>query len=248
MLFSNATVVSYINRYFEPTWQSVSELPYIDHGESVQKVAAGNVATFICDANGKVLTILPSLYAAEDYLPALEQARLLARFLSDSEPDGRQPFLKWFHKAIAQRSKSNLRFEELSDGRAAIRDSYGAPLPRALTKPKAKQSELAKVDAPPEPHVDWRASLRKSAAQQGQWQNFTHKQHEMYLQPVHTYLADLAGTVRPDEIARHLFKNLLHVQFLDDLCLAKTQPPAEQPQALPSKPKSRAVTMGSGSK
>jgi len=244
VLFSNPAIVSYINHNFEPTWQSVSALPYYDYGESVQKIAAGNVATFICDADGKVQTLLPALYTAEDYLPALEQARLLTRFLARGEPEDRRPFLTWYHKTLAKNIKNAPRFVEEANGRIALQNTYGAPLPRALAQPDMKSSTLAKVEAPPEPTVDWRKSLRTSSTQQHHW----NRQHEMFLVPVHKYLSELAGTVHPDEIARHVFKNILQVSFLDNLCLGGTHSSDAVKQPVPSKSTAHSVTLVSGAK
>ncbi|MCB9936830.1 MAG: hypothetical protein H6823_01175 [Planctomycetaceae bacterium] len=83
MLFSNPTVASYINGNFEPAWQSVRPVPIvnIDFGgdASVTRTLHGNIATYICNAEGHVLDILPGAYEAHTYLSQLKQLDSLYR-------------------------------------------------------------------------------------------------------------------------------------------------------------------------
>ena len=81
MLFSNDKISNYINATFEPAWQSVrkSAIVRIDfgNGKTVTRTLNGNIATYICTADGIVLDIIPGVYDPVKYLERLEQAKLL---------------------------------------------------------------------------------------------------------------------------------------------------------------------------
>ncbi len=66
MLFSNDEIADFINTTFEPTWQSVRPVPLVridfGNGHVVTRTLHGNIATFVCNADGHVLDILPGIY------------------------------------------------------------------------------------------------------------------------------------------------------------------------------------------
>lgn len=89
MLFSNSDVASFINANFEPAWESVRPVPivHVDFGNevAVTRTLHGNVATYVCNAEGNVLDILPGAYDAATYLAQLEQLSLLNRWIAQSD-------------------------------------------------------------------------------------------------------------------------------------------------------------------
>lgn len=89
MLFSNADVASFIHDNFEPAWESVRPVPIVnvDFGNdtSVTRTMHGNIATYVCNAEGNVLDILPGAYDAATYLTQLEQLSLLSRWIAQAD-------------------------------------------------------------------------------------------------------------------------------------------------------------------
>ena len=88
MLFSNEQVAAVINESFESAWQSLRPVPRVTidfgNGTVVKRTLHGNVATYVCTPNGKVLDILPGIYEPETY--ARELARLARQFRQWQQP------------------------------------------------------------------------------------------------------------------------------------------------------------------
>jgi hypothetical protein len=84
VLFSNAEVARFIDTIFEPVWVSVRPAPLvtIDFGNNhkVVRTLQGNVATYVCDAEGFVHDVLPGIYTPGPYR---EQLTLLAALVRD---------------------------------------------------------------------------------------------------------------------------------------------------------------------
>ena len=87
MLFSNHEVARFIDTTFEPVWVSVRPAPLvtIDFGNDrkVVRTLQGNVATYVCDAEGTVHDVLPGIYTPRPYQ---EQLALLAALVKDFAP------------------------------------------------------------------------------------------------------------------------------------------------------------------
>ena len=85
MLFSKPDVADFINRNFEPVWESVRPVPLvrIDFGNSkvITRTLHGNIASYVCAADGQVLDILPGIYTPPAYVERLYQLRLLANYV-----------------------------------------------------------------------------------------------------------------------------------------------------------------------
>ena len=77
MLFSNQEIADFINKNFEPAWESVRPVPRITidfgNGTVVNRTLHGNVATYICDADQIVQDVLPGVYSQTAYLQQLER-------------------------------------------------------------------------------------------------------------------------------------------------------------------------------
>ena len=88
MLFSDNTTAAFLNDEFEPVWESVRPVPTLTidfgNGHEIERTLHGNIASYVCDAAGKVIDILPGLYAPAEYRQRMaELARLHARLRSD---------------------------------------------------------------------------------------------------------------------------------------------------------------------
>ena len=84
MLFSNSEVAQFIDATFEPVWESVRPAPLVTidfgNGHQIVRTLQGNVATYVCDADGMVYDILPGIYTPKPYR---EQLTLLAALVKE---------------------------------------------------------------------------------------------------------------------------------------------------------------------
>jgi hypothetical protein len=82
-LFSSEPVANSINNAFEPVWESVRPVPIVTidfgNGHTITRTLHGNIATYLCDADGTVFDILPGIYDPDAYRKQLEQFALLHR-------------------------------------------------------------------------------------------------------------------------------------------------------------------------
>ncbi len=83
MLFSNPDTAEFINDCFEPCWQSLREVPVITvdfgGGNIVKRTLHGNIATYVCLLDGRVIDVLPGIYSAKEYRARLTDLVSLAR-------------------------------------------------------------------------------------------------------------------------------------------------------------------------
>jgi hypothetical protein len=95
-------VAAFVNRYFEPAWESVRPVPLIridfGNGTVINRTLHGNIATYVCNADGRVLDILPCIYTAKVYVNRLNQLRLLANYMGQAAGDRQEARLKDYHK------------------------------------------------------------------------------------------------------------------------------------------------------
>lgn len=90
MLFSNTKIANHISENFEPVWQSLRPVPKVSidfgGGKVVTRTLHGNVASFICSADGAVLDILPGVYDPDSYLDELKKIeKVVANLPQDKE-------------------------------------------------------------------------------------------------------------------------------------------------------------------
>lgn len=123
MLFSEPTTAKYINTHFEPVWESVRDVPRftLDFGKGcvVHRTLNGNIATYVCTADGTVLDVMPGLYSPSKYQVTLEQFSRLATYV---QPDGRfsEGRLLSYHKQLASQLSSGKEPARLEKTRNSI--------------------------------------------------------------------------------------------------------------------------------
>lgn len=82
MLFSNTKVSSFINDHFEPVWETVRAVPTVTidfgGGKVVKRTLHGNIATYVCTADGYVVDLLPGIYEPNTYVARLADLADLA--------------------------------------------------------------------------------------------------------------------------------------------------------------------------
>lgn len=92
MLFSNDKISNFINNNFEPSWESVRPVPTvtIDFGndKKITRTLHGNIATYVCRSDKKILDVLPGVYDPDAYLKKLQELKLLAEFVVQRDAIG----------------------------------------------------------------------------------------------------------------------------------------------------------------
>ena len=140
MLFSHRDVASDVERLFEPVWVALRPVPQvtIDFGDGnvVRRTLHGNIATWICDAEGRALDVIPGIYTTTAYRERLAQGALLAKFAgAGRDEDDRVARLRRYHAGQAARMDKALallsddRLDILLSEEVAFRD-----LPRELAR------------------------------------------------------------------------------------------------------------------
>jgi hypothetical protein len=218
VLFSNAAIASYINDNFEPAWESVRPVPivHVDFGgdATVTRTLHGNIATYVCNAEGNVLDVLPGAYNANTYLTQLQRLNSLGRQLVDAEEPLAQ--LREYHAGeLAMGS------EESRLGVALARQpARSEPAPQRI----ADFSKVAIIEQPieavlagePDPHKSDATSNRsvvsnatlESLAQDTSY-NELHRRRQ-----IHEHLAQ-ANWTAPRSLTKWLYREVLNTD-LDD--------------------------------
>jgi hypothetical protein len=217
-LFSREEVAAVVNRDFEAAWESVRPVPVVridfGNGHVVTRTLHGNIATHVCAADGQLVDILPGIYTPAVYVAALDPMGRLAASLP--QVDGpRQDRLRDYHRERARLLRS--RPERIVYPRATVVQRAQPGNARAPRADRGKgvierRTEQIVVQAPagarsprPRPGQDlaeWQALAADT------WLNETERRLL-----IHERLA--AGAVRPEQIKRWLYRDVLHAD-LDD--------------------------------
>ena len=111
VLFSREDVAAVINRNFEAAWEMVRPVPIIridfGNGREVTRTLHGNIATYVCAADGQVLDILAGIYTPAVYMAQLQQFRLLANYAGQEGKEKRETRLRDYHRSQAEALKVN---------------------------------------------------------------------------------------------------------------------------------------------
>ncbi len=81
MLFSDPRVSAFVRGNFIAAWESVRAVPLVEidfgGGRRLKRTVNGNIATYLCSPDGRVLDVIPGLNAPEAYLADLRGALVL---------------------------------------------------------------------------------------------------------------------------------------------------------------------------
>ncbi len=220
MLFSNATVAAYINNNFEPAWQSVRPVPTVKidfgNGHTITRTLHGNVATYLCSTDGKVLDIIAGVYDPEAYLLRLADYSLLADYDQQSGAD-REKRIKDYHQQQAQSLRQHGRpqiLTKVSRGPSISVREVGVK----ITLQPARRIRTRRAVA-----TDGKATDRlrprdpDSAADLVGWKALaedTRINETVRRQAIHVKLADV-GLIPPEKLTKWLYREVLHAD-LDD--------------------------------
>ena len=83
MLFSDAKVSAFVRSQFVAAWEAVRPVPTVEidfgNGRKLKRTVNGNIATYVCAPDGRVVDIIPGLNSPEAYLQDLKYALNLYR-------------------------------------------------------------------------------------------------------------------------------------------------------------------------
>ena len=190
MLFSNSQLASFISDSFEPCWQSVRDVPVITvdfgGGNVVKRTLHGNIATYVCLADGSIVDILPGIYTAEEYQRRLSELLVVA----NSRPD--QSVLVGYH-----REKS-------------------LPVPAAAAWPVRTDMRKLIIERPVEKLLSSDAStvLASSGGRTPILAADVVLNENVRRKQIHEKLAKCPGA-RPSDVCKWLYREVLHAD-LDD--------------------------------
>src|SRR5436305_6437137 len=96
----------FINQNFEAVWESVRPVPIIridfGNGTVLTRTLHGNIATYVCTAEGQVLDIMAGIYNPSGKLRGLNQFRQLANYVDQEGKAKRATRLRDYHQSQAE--------------------------------------------------------------------------------------------------------------------------------------------------
>ena len=109
-MFSREDVANVINQQFEAAWEMVRPVPIVridfGNGDVVTRTLHGNVASYVCTADGQVMDILPGIYQPAAYTAALVDPRALAVAVRTLDATQKQAQLREYHRSKLQRLRN----------------------------------------------------------------------------------------------------------------------------------------------
>jgi hypothetical protein len=217
VLFSNDDVVTFINKNFEPVWESIRPVPIVridfGNGTVLNRTLHGNIATYVCTARGQALDILPGIYEPQTYLHSLNQFRLLHSYVVRAKDQG-ATCLKEYHEGQARALKENHAPPQFVNHAGLSKRMIEGGILAVLVS--GKEAEQWNASA---------AKIRNSSDQAksrstndiANWKVLaedTRINESTRRLQIHEMLA-AAGPVQPNAITKKLYKEVLHAD-LDD--------------------------------
>lgn len=191
MLFSDPQIADFITSFYIPAWESVRPVPVVDidfgNGSRLKRTINGNIATYLCMPDGRVLDVIPGLNDRDAYIAALENGITLWSASKKSTVD---PILV-YHR-MNQKAPHRFVVDRLDVGKAMVesRIKYRlVPLNPEVAMPHDGSVEATLLAADTEINRKERKPL------------------------IHAILAEKA--YRPADLTKRLYKDVLHVD-LDD--------------------------------
>jgi hypothetical protein len=209
VLFSQERVADFINRSFEPVWESVRPVPIVridfGNGNFLTRTLHGNILTSVCTADGLVLDALPGIYTESAYLHQLDLLLHLAK-LAQSAPAGeREARIVAYH-----RGQADLLQKQITEVAAAYitKGSIEQPVKKIIQPAKNARADAAIREAKPP------LTAAEDVARWKELEEDTRLNERSRRWQIHELLT-AKGLVRPDKITRPIYKDVLHAD-LDD--------------------------------
>jgi hypothetical protein len=241
VLFSSDTVANTINNAFEPVWESVRPVPLVTidfgNGHAITRTLHGNIATYLCNAQGTVYDILPGIYEPMEYLNQLNQFALLFRHVRQQFRPGQSKEGTDLKAALASHIDERLRAYHLRQVSRLRENKPADVLAVNLLKGGVSKAEievpieliaagdLGKIPGSYNPATfgkvpratDESRPVPATAAEIAGWKELvedTRVNETVRRRAIHEKLAG-AGRVKPDDVKKWLFKEVLAAD-LDD--------------------------------
>ena len=205
-MFSNNDISNFVNQNFVSAWESVRDVPTISidfgQGKKLTRTLNGNIATYVCTADGKILDVLPGLYEPEAFKDRLQQLELLYQYISTKSESAQSSALIAYHQkqqSLLSQGKAPARFVKTEEGIKLVDGIPG----ESWVKPLAVGEGESKGKLPKEDLATWdklTADVRFNETQMRK--------------AVHEKLAS-RNIARPTEISHWLYKNVLHADIDD---------------------------------
>jgi hypothetical protein len=217
VLFSNEDVARFMNQHFETAWESVRPVPLVQinfgGGTVVTRTLHGNIATYLCNAQGQVLDILPGIYTPSAYLQNLDQLQLLARYLLQRSNETLDMRVRKYHLLQAEALKKNQAPALLVQNRFISKTVIENPIKLVLASAVTGQADNTatgqvtghdnlKLNSP-EDLANWQLLAEDTKINEGSRR-----------EQIHEMLAGKAS-VRPAQVMKWLYREVLHAD-LDD--------------------------------
>jgi hypothetical protein len=217
-LFSRDDVAAFVNSSFEPVWESVRPVPIVridfGNGNVLTRTLHGNIATYVCSADGQVLDLLAGIYTPAVYVQRLQQFCLLANYVDQQGTAKRAERLRAYHKgqlaAMTKGGQPMTLIGRVDMGKRAIEGSFKALLVVGDQARAVVAQNAARAKVLGDPKLDslddlatWKALAKDTEANE----SVRRKQ-------VHALLAAVGPAV-PQALTRRIYKDILHAD-LDD--------------------------------
>ncbi len=214
-MFSNKTVAAVINNRFEPVWVSLRPVPLITidfgNGKIVRRTLHGNVATYACTSDGKVLDILPGIYEPTTYVHRLEQLNLLYKMVGNGIDKVQDlGMLSVYHRRQLESLEKTSRPSELSEMKMASITGAEAgtrilmqPARRIRSRAAYANNEKVPTKLKEGDLANWEALAKD-----------TEQNETIRRKAIHEYLLERFDA-KPDDVAKWIYREVLHAD-LDD--------------------------------
>jgi hypothetical protein len=213
VLFSKDNVAAYVNRFFEPVWESVRPVPIVridfGNGNVLTRTLHGNILTSVCTAEGQMLDALPGIYAENVYLNRLNQFRLMGQYVRRLTPAARLLFLTGYHERQAEalaKGQTPEQFELDLTKVAITKRAIEQPMEVVLRQPTVPPPAPEKGTVP--------AAAKEDVARWKELAEDTRLNETVRRRQIHELLAK-SGLVKPEKVLRPIYKDVLHAD-LDD--------------------------------
>lgn len=213
MLFSNPEIAALVRAHFVAAWQSVRPVPIVEidfgNGTKLKRTVNGNIATYVCAPDGRVLDIIPGLNSPEAVLEDLRHALNLYRASFTKGADVEKVLLD-YHRANVSTPTA---YEWVVNDYAKIHVEY------LMKCSLDRRQALAGVRVVPGPYADSKKReieqpLRGIAVEDAMLLAADTELNRKERKPLlHAILAE--RIVRPEEITKRVYREVLHCD-LDD--------------------------------
>ena len=215
-MFSQKRVADFINKSFEPTWESVRPVPMVridfGNGNVLTRTLHGNILTSICTPDGSLVDALPGIYQEAEYVTQLTWLRGVAKNAQAAPVARRDLLVRAYHRGQVDGLKKGLTPNQIAMRKVLAPITKRVietpvelallPMPVSLAKPQHQKAEAkpatatADVAGWKELEEDTRLNERTRRLQ------------------IHELLAR-SGLIRPEKVTRPIYKDVLHAD-LDD--------------------------------